>query len=410
MWLFWFVAGCMTLFALIIIIRALRHHPSWSAETEQKATVRLYQTRLEEIDRDIENGTLPRESSESLRKEIENELLQAVDKQSSISQPAAQPVSRSLVISLCLLVPILSVALYLNLGEPRLIVQSIPAEAPLDTALPPIDEMVTQLESRLSRQPDDAEGWLMLTRTYLVLGEGDKALQAAEKLYSLTADEPETLLIYIQSLVLSNGGQFNSRTDQLIEQLLTIDPDNKAGQWLAGLAAEQRGDYQSALTIWEQLLPTMTDDPEATQSIEGLIARVREKMKPGPDQVTVDETGGETPTAISVRVDVTPALAPVISAQDTLFIYARASEGPAMPLAIVRKQAGDLPLVVTLDDSMAMSPAMKLSSFTTVDILARISKSGAAARQSGDLVGEVKQLTVNQQEDPVSLTISTVVP
>lgn len=410
MWLFWLVAGCMTLFALIIIIRALRHHPSYSAETDRKATVRLYQTRLEEIDRDIENGTLPRESSESLRKEIENELLQAVDEQNSISQPVAQPVSRSLVVSLCLLVPILSVALYLNLGEPRLIVQSTPAEAPPDTALPPIDEMITQLESRLSRQPDDAQGWLMLTRTYLVLGEGDKALQAAEKLYSLTGDEPETLLIYIQSLVLSNGGQFNSRAEQLIEQLLTIDPDNKAGKWLAGLAAEQRGDYQLALTTWEQLLPTMTDEPEAAQNIEGLIARVREKMKTGQDQITVDETGEQTPTAISVRVAVTPSLVPLISAQDTLFIYARASEGPAMPLAIVRKKAGDLPVVVTLDDSMAMSPAMKLSSFTTVDILARVSKSGAAAPQSGDLVGEVKQLAVNQLENPVSLTISTVIP
>jgi cytochrome c-type biogenesis protein CcmH len=408
MWLFWLVAGCMTLFALIIIIRALRHHPSYSAKTDQKATVRLYQTRLEEIDRDIENGTLPQESSESLRKEIENELLQAVDEQNSISQPVAQPVSRSLVVLLCLLVPILSVALYLNLGEPRLIVQSTPAEAPPDTALPPIGEMVTQLESHLSRQPDDAQGWLMLTRTYLVLGEGDKALQAAEKLYSLTGDEPETLLIYIQSLVFSNGGQFNARANQLIDKLLTID--NKAGKWLAGLAAEQRGDYQLALTTWEQLLPTMTDEPEAAQSIEGLIARVREKMQTGQDQITVDETGGETPMAISVRVDVTPSLVPLISAQDTLFIYARASEGPAMPLAIVRKKAGDLPVVVTLDDSMAMSPAMKLSSFATVDILARISKSGAAAPQSGDLVGEVKQLAVNQLENPVSLTISTVIP
>ena len=107
-----------------------------------------------------------------------------------------------------------------------------------------------------------------------------------------------------------------------------------------------------------------------------------------PPPAAAPSGDGSASAGLIVEVDIDPALKSKIGASDVLFVYARAAEGPRMPLAILRHQVKDLPLDFTLDDSSAMAPEMRLSLHPQVVISARISKSGQATPTAGDLVGQ----------------------
>jgi cytochrome c-type biogenesis protein CcmH len=106
-------------------------------------------------------------------------------------------------------------------------------------------------------------------------------------------------------------------------------------------------------------------------------------------------------------VKLSPTLAARVAAGDTVFIFARAAQGPRMPLAIIRQKAGNLPLSFTLDDSQSMSPDAKLSGFSDVVISARISKDGSATPRSGDLQGS-RPVKVGARD--VEILVDSVVP
>ena len=196
---------------------------------------------------------------------------------------------------------------------------------------------------------------------------------------------------------------------ELIRKALKKQPDNTKALWLMGMAEAGQGNYQNAIANWKKLMPLLKDDMASRAEVGRLIAMAREKLglpatppvttasAPEPAQVSIAQTSG-TKASIKVRVELDQSLAGKYKPTDTLFIYARALQGPPMPLAAVRMQASDLPVEVTLDESMAMMPSMSLSKFPQVRISARISPSGNAIRQPGDLIGEMKPVTVGQAE------------
>ena len=180
--------------------------------------------------------------------------------------------------------------------------------------------------------------------------------------------------------------------------------------WLAGLGYEEQGEYEKAVQHWRKLELLLVDDPASLNEVRNLIARAEQKLGRSvavePTTIKPVTAGG---VALKVTVALDAALQDKVSADDTVFIFARAMEGPPMPLAAVRKQVRDLPLTVTLDDSMAMMPQMKLSNYATVLVGARISKSGSATAQSGDLTGEIENVATSSNEK-LTLTISQRIP
>ncbi len=208
-----------------------------------------------------------------------------------------------------------------------------------------------------------------------------------------------------------DGGRFSDRAGALLLKALDSEPDNLKALWLAGHWKYQQGEYADAVQYWQrveqQLPPDGTDAQVIAQQIRQAHARLSPDEQAGLPQPVPDVAAAGKALTVNVMLD--PQLAADAAGEDTVFIFARAVEGPRMPLAILRKQVRDLPVTVTLDDSTAMSPAMKLSNFDQVAVGARISKSGNAMPQSGDLQGMLSPVAPGS-EQPIDLQIDSRVP
>ena len=265
-----------------------------------------------------------------------------------------------------------------------------------------IAAMVDKLAAHLKAHPDDAEGWTMLARTYSVLQRQPEALKAYEKALALRKDDPSLLTDYADVLAVNNGGNLDGEPMKLLEKALKLDPKNLKALALVGTYAFNNKDYANAAKLWEKLVQIgPADSVFVKQIIPGLVeARKLAGLPPLPPslntgaQPPLEKTAVPPPAAaggggasVSGTVTLSPALAKQASPDDTIFIFARPAQGSRMPLATLRRQVKDLPLHFTLDDSMAMSPADALSSASKVIVGARISKSGNAMPQAGDLQG-----------------------
>jgi len=168
--------------------------------------------------------------------------------------------------------------------------------------------------------------------------------------------------------------------------------------------------YKAAIAHWQAVLEQLP--PSETKIIEVLdkqIAMARAKLQGNTPSSVVASSEVQKVTTIEVQVNLAPDLQEKLKPNDTLFVYARATTGSPMPLAILRKSASELPITVTLDDSMAMMRTQNLSSVKEVTVMARISSSGGARLQSGDLVGEVTPVILSEQNQ-VAITINQVAP
>ena len=192
----------------------------------------------------------------------------------------------------------------------------------------------------------------------------------------------ELLTDYADALAMANGRNMAGRPYELVKRALEIQPRLQKALWLAGTATYQAGDNEATLEYWQRLLEIFPEGSDNYAQMQRNIAEMRQEM--GLSEDTVVQTAAAGSASISGVVRLDKSLALDASIDDTLYVFARAASGPRAPLAIIRKTVKDLPLTFTLDDSMAMSPAMKLSNFQQVVVGARISKSGNAIPQPGD--------------------------
>ena len=267
-----------------------------------------------------------------------------------------------------------------------------------------VEAMITQLSERMASRPDDLEGWTMLARAYNAVGKPAEAVAAFRKAVALSPKDAGLLADLADALGASQGRSLAGEPAQLIAQALALDPTHPTALWLAGTEAFNRQDHAGAAQIWERILARLTPDSPVAAQVRDSINEAR-KLAGLPALAAPAATAAASsnalaaPTAatnarVSGRVTLSAALAAQASPEDTVFVFARAAEGPRMPLAIVRKQVKDLPLTFSLDDSMAMAPEMRLSNFAQVVVGARISKKGDAIPQPGDLQGQSAPVAV----------------
>ncbi len=273
-------------------------------------------------------------------------------------------------------------------------------------------EMIKSLAARLEQNPGDGKGWAMLARAYAVMGRFNDALPAYEKAVNLIPNDPVLLIDYADVMAAVNGKNLQGKPTELIQSALVIDPANIKGLNLIGTAAFQAGDYTHAVSYWEKLLQLLPPDSPVAKSINTSIANARAQAM-GKGEAGKQPVQGEAQSAtggaqISGVVKLSPALAGRVAPTDTVFVFAKAVTGPPMPIAVIRAQVKDLPQKFMLNDSMAMMPTMKLSNFQEVVVGAKISKSGSATPQSGDLRGEVASVKVGTGN--VQLVIDKIVP
>jgi cytochrome c-type biogenesis protein CcmH len=283
-------------------------------------------------------------------------------------------------------------------------------QAPHSTDSAQFQAMVDKLSKRLESKPDDADGWTMLGRSYLAMARGADAVPAFRKVVDLRPQDAQALADYADALAVVNNRSLDGEPEKLIAKAVKLDPNNVKALFLSGTVAFNHGDFNAAVVSWEHAFKVSEPGSETARQIQGAVdeARQRAGLPPSPNAVAAAPVGGpmmaqaaaaEAPPAtgngaapaaagggqVSGRVTIDPSIK--AGPEDTVFIFARAAQGPKMPLAILRKQVKDLPMDFSLDDSMAMSPAMKLSSFPEVVVGARISKSGNAISAPGDVQG-----------------------
>ncbi|HEV7912702.1 MAG TPA: c-type cytochrome biogenesis protein CcmI, partial [Albitalea sp.] len=263
-----------------------------------------------------------------------------------------------------------------------------------------VSALVDQLAERLKTRPDDAQGWQMLARAQGALGRQAEAAEAFRKAARLKPDDATLLADFAFALAMANNRSFDGEPQQLIDRALKADPTNTRALALSGSAAFTRKDYRAAVKHWERLAQLEPADSPFAEQIRNSIAQAREMAglpaaaAPSTDVATAATPAASGPAQVSGSVSLAPQLQQRVAPDDTVFVYARGVDGQRVPLAILRKRVRDLPFQFTLDDSMAMSPAAKLSGVAGVVVGARISKSGNAMPQSGDLQGMAPPVAV----------------
>lgn len=329
------------------------------------------------------------------------------------------------LVLVALLLPVSAIVLYRVVGTPEALdPAALTAAAPGGEHAMGMDQAVAGLVAKLEKSPDDATGWALLGRAYQSMQRFAEARDALKRAHDLLPEDNNLLVEYAQALALSGPEQrIEGESRTLLDRALAADPANQRALWLLGISEYQAQRYPQAIDAWNRVLAQLPAGSNVAQSIQDRIADARRlgglpeaPAAPGSAPAAAATAPGSAPPAASadgprltIKVALDPKLADRLAPDATLFVFARAAEGPPMPLAIQRLTAGQLPLTVTLDESNGMLPNMKLSMFPKVVVGARISRSGQATPQSGDLQTLSAPLDVLHKA-PIVLTIDQVVP
>lgn len=391
---FWVVVAVLLMAALLILARpVLGSSKQLAPASRSEVNVSVYRDQLRELDAELAAGTMDGTQYLSAKNDLEGRMLEDTGAaEAAVTTPAAG--NRSLIISVAIAVPVLAIALYFVLGtpaglEPQKAVAPQASGSEHAITQEQIEAMVTKLATKLETRQDDAEGWMMLARSYTALQRYAEASKAYAHVVKLLPGDARLLTDYADVLAMAQKS-LQGEPEKIILKALKTDPTNVKALMLAGSAAFERKDYRLAVKWWEKILGLVPPDSADSTSVVANVneARGLAGLPPlGPQASKAVARPGVAGASVSGTANLDPAFKARVAPTDSVFIFARAAEGPRMPLAVIRKTVQDLPLTFTLDDSMAVMPSMKLSSVDRVVIGVRISKSGSASPGPGDIQG-----------------------
>lgn len=427
MW-FWTISALMVLGGVLVLVPAFLRKTTVVSGDTQSQNVTIARERLAELEAELAAGTVAQETFEQARDELEKGLLvdTSVADGSEIRDSAGY--GRGALAAVLVFIPALTIGMYLVLGSPQYMdvagpgTQGDPHVNTGGKRTPTMAELLGSLETRVAENPTDPDGWYMLGRVYSSMGRYEDAAKALEELRKLTDDHPTALVALADALAMTNGGRISGRPYQLVTQALDTEPENITALWLSGKGAVEQGDLQNAIYFYRRAEAGLAEEPELLAEVRELISEVKQlanqqdKELDDPGSMvaeTVTETTTETVaapgTSIKLAVSVDPALTDRLKPQDSLFIFAKAVSGPPMPIAAIRRQAGELPLQLVLDDSAILGSGGSLADHAQLKITARITSGGQPTAKSGDLQSAELVFTPGKDE-ALELRIDQVVP
>ncbi|WAJ36032.1 c-type cytochrome biogenesis protein CcmI [Pseudomonas sp. GOM7] len=378
---FWLPAGLLLLTALaFLLIPVLRVRKLQAEEDRTALNVTLYQERLQELQTQHQRGVLDDAGLEAGRAEAARELLtdtEGVQRRSSV-------LGSKIPLLAAILVPVLGVGLYMHWGALEQLQQAreMAAQQPQS-----IEEMTARLERTVQEQPESAEAWYFLGRTYMAQDRAADAAKAFEKAVGLAGRAPELLGQWAQALYFANGKQWNAQLQALTDEALKADAEEVTSLGLLGIAAYESQRYADAVRYWERLVAVLPEQDPSRAAIASGIERARQQMGEGEQASAAAAEPAAKVQALEVAVSLAPQVQAQVKPDDAVFIFARALSGPPMPLAVKRLKVSDLPAQVSLSDVDAMMPELKLSRFQQVQLVARVSRAGNATQ--GEWTGQV---------------------
>lgn len=399
----------------------------------KESNLKINDDKIKELDLDLKEGRIDQGFYRVAREELDKELLIDIPEESQqtaalhYSSTAKRRPTMALVVSV--FIPMLALLLYLELGMHAASEESFATNqaAPQQKQLS-VEEMAIKLEKHIEENGGSAQEWTMLGRAHKHLGKYTLAAKAFAVALEQEPLNPQLMLESAEVMALANDRTFTPDAFELVEKAYQLEPHNANVLWFAGVSAYQAGRYQAAIDRLLQLLPIAGGEEEVMQSIISIVAKSREQLiatgKEMPEleamlgvkpitagAATTEETltdGAVTGTSLTISVDISDDIRSKFSGSDTIFVYAKAKQGPRAPLAVKRLTLAALPATVVLDDSMAMMEGMNLSAFDDLEISARVTKSGSAISQSGDFIGRT-DVADKQSKTGLNIVIDTLV-
>jgi len=372
---FWLSAGLLLLAALgFLLIPILRGRSRQQEEDRTALNVALYQERVAELAAQQAAGVLDATQLANGRDEAARELLADTE---GAEAPRQGHLGKVLPLLAAVLVPAMALGLYLHFGA----ADKVELTQEFAAAPKSMEEMTTRLERAVQAQPDSAEGLYFLGRAYMAEQRPAEAAKAYERAVALAGRQPELLGQWAQAQYFAANKQWSPQVQALTDEALKADPNEVTSLGLRGIAAFESERYQEAIDYWKRLLAQLPEGDASRAALQGGIDRAAERL---------GSTGAKPSVAVAarlkVRVELAAALKDKVKPDDTVFIFARASNGPPMPLAAKRVTVAQLPLEVELSDADAMMPQMKLSDFAEVQLVARVSRAGQPTH--GEWIGQ----------------------
>ncbi len=400
------LAGLLVAGALLLLLPPLfgAGRAARGAEAAQaEVALAVLREQLAELDAERAAGGLDDDAYARSREELERRALE--EGEGAAEGREVRP-ARRWAAAVAAGVPVVAAAIYLVLGNPDAL---DPAQRAVEQGFTQaqVEEMVGGLVARLEQEPDNADGWAMLARSWTVLGNYPKAVDAYARLAQLMPGNPDVLAAWADA-VATRDGKVVAEAEALAKQALAIDPDHVQALVLAGAAAHDRADYAGASALWERILTRVGDDHEAAQSLRATINEAR--AKGGLPPLAEAAAASPAPAAASAltlsgQLALAPELAAQAAAGDTVFVFVRGSAG-GPPLAALRLTAGELPASFSFANAPRMGGDGALPD--QVMLVARVSKSGEVSARAGDLEGSVAALS--PQAQGVTLVIDRVRP
>ena len=390
---FLIAAFLLLVLVFVLLLRPFIYSGKDEGTSRRQMNAAIYRDELEKLEAERIADTINVQEYEMSHAEMRQRLFQDTteeDDRATMGSPAKT------VIGICIFITLISVGLYIFLGDGVRVAQQA-SDKPVSQEA--VQKMVAEFAAKMEKDPNNLKGWAMLARSYRILGRTEDAAKAYGRAGTYLDSDPELLAEYADTLATIANGNFSGKPLQLINQALKIDPNNFLALWLSGTASYTSGNYKAAVQTWEKLSKQLPPNTDEARAIEGSIAEAR--TKGGLSAPAVASTG----KGISGVVELSAELKSKVKPGDVLMVIAR-QPGERMPVAVLRESAAEFPMRFALNDALAMNPNQPLSKLSEVSLEVRISKTGMAKPETGDLLSSPQ--TVKVGADQVHLIVNQV--
>ena len=364
----------LLILVLVLLLRPLFFPAKESATSRRQMNAAIYREELDKLEADRVAGTVDSHNYEQTHAEMRQRLFQDTDEADDLAVLGSPETT---IIGICLFVAILSAGFYFYLGDTAQIAQKS-TEKPMTQES--VEKMVEEFAAKMDKEPDNLKGWAMLARSYRILGRNAEAANAYARAGAFVDSDPQLLADYADVLAANANGNFAGKPQQLINKALAQDPNNLLALWLSGTAAFNAQNYKAAVQSWEKLAKQLPAESDEARAIAASIAEARSKGGLAPAGAPVISNQG-----VSGQVEIAPELKSKIKAGDVLMVIAR-KPGERMPVAVLKTPVTAFPINFVLNDALAMSPNALISQMPEVSVEVRISKTGMAMPEAGDLI------------------------
>jgi cytochrome c-type biogenesis protein CcmH len=379
---FLIAAASLLLLALVVLLRPFIFKRNGSEISRRQMNATIYADELNKLDADKVAGLLDEAAYNLAHTEMRQRLYQDTTEEDDVATSRSP---KKTIIAICIFVALLSSGIYLIIGG-GFQNEAENAQGPMNQEA--VEKMVAEFAAKMEKDPEDLKGWAMLARSYRLLGRNEDAEKAYVRAGSFIDSDPQLLADYADTIAINAKGNFAGKPTQLINKALQLDPDNLLALWLSGTASYNAKNYKAAVQAWEKLLKLMPSNTDEARAIEASIdeARVKGKLPPAAKQPISNK-------GVSGVIDISPALKSKIQATDVVLVIAR-KPGERMPVAVLKTRAESFPMDFVLNDSLAMSPSALISQLSEVSVEVRISKTGMAMPEPGDLISAAQTVQV----------------